>query len=194
MQLHADAALLELAGMRLDGAHLGVDGRRDVDVGARMERHRHGAAGDRLVGEEIEIREPLARHARLVHEHVVAVELGGAVREHRRRRALAHLAVDHRHELVALQVFDAPRAVGHQHAQLAAEDASGALRLAAAQLVVAGKRNHGHHHARAGALQLRERAARRELDVVGVRADREHGLAGVARLKQQADTPPAARS
>ena len=116
------------------------------------------------------------------------------MRQHRRRGALAHFAVDQRHQFVALQVLDAPRGVRQQHAQLAAEDAGGALGLAPAQLVVAGERNRRNHHARAGALELRERAARRELDVVAVRADGEHGLAGVARLKQQARTPHAVRS
>ena len=108
------------------------------------------------------------------------MELRGPVREHRRGLELLHLAVDHRDELVALQVLDAPRRVGHQHAQLAAQDMCRLFRLGHPLLVVARQRDHDHHDAGAAAPQGRDRAAHRQLDVVGVRADREHGLPAVA--------------
>ena len=76
-----------------------------------MEGDRHRAAEVRLVGEEVEIAQALAGDARLVHQHVVAVEFLRPVREHRGRLELLHLAVDHRDELVALQVLDAPAGV-----------------------------------------------------------------------------------
>jgi hypothetical protein len=121
-----------------------------------------------------------------MHRDMVAVELRSAVREDRRRVELAHQRIEHVDELIALDVVDAPAAVVHQHAQLAAEDLGGARGLGTARVEIGRHGHHGHHYARAVAREARQRAADRKLQVVRVRADGEHGLAEVAREKREA--------
>jgi hypothetical protein len=116
----------------------------------------------------------------MVDRDVVAVKVARAVREQRRRRELPDDIVQHADELVVLQVFDAAAAAVHEEPQLATEDLGCGLRLGAARIEIRGNRADRHDDARAAAAQRRKCAPDAELEVVRVRAERDHRAPGIA--------------
>ena len=181
VHLGVEAAAAELALVRGDRVHLRVDRVGDVDVGARVERDRHRIAVRRVVGEEIEVREALRRQARVVDQQMIVVEIGAAMREHRGRRVFLDHGVHHSHEVAGLDVLDALGPVLVEDLQFAAEDLGSEPRLREPHVEILRDRGDDHDDVRAAAPHLGERAADADLEVVGMRADADHGPAGVAR-------------
>jgi hypothetical protein len=115
------------------------------------------------------------------------MEIARPVGDERGGRELVHEVVQHAYQLVGFHVLDAAADAIHEDPQLAAEDRRGGLGLGVARLEGVRDGADCHHHPGAAGAQSGERAADAELDVIRMRAKRDHRATGVAGRERARD-------